>query len=317
MEGLADHFLRHLIAHTGNYDLVVTEFIRVVDRLLPESVFYRTVPELHNGAITGRNTPVRVQLLGSQPVPLADNAARAVELGSNGIDLNFGCPSHTVNKSRGGAILLNEPETLYSITQAVRKAVPENKPVSTKMRLGFEDTSLMIDCAKALESGGADELVVHARTKVQGYRAPAHWHLVAEIRDQVSIPIVINGEIWTPDDAGNALRKSKCEHLMLGRGAVRNPWLASEIKESSRNTTLWPELMVLIETFWEAITENMTHRYCSGRLKQWLKFMKDNYPEASALYQELRPVTDVQHIGKILSAHKQTAEIKQGILNRI
>ena len=150
MEGVVDHLMREMLTQIGGYDLCITEFVRVVDQKLPARVFTRLCPELLQGGKTRAGTPVRVQLLGQEPHWLAENAARAVELGSPGVDLNFGCPAKAVNKSRGGAVLLKETETLYRIVKAVRDAVPAQFPVSAKIRLGYDDTSLALDNAKAI-----------------------------------------------------------------------------------------------------------------------------------------------------------------------
>ena len=108
MQGVLDPFVRQLLTEVNEYDLCITEFVRVVDQLLPEKVFYRLCPELKNQGFTPSKTPVRVQLLGQHPNCLAENAHRAIELGSHGIDLNCGCPSKTVNGSNGGAALLKQ-----------------------------------------------------------------------------------------------------------------------------------------------------------------------------------------------------------------
>lgn len=173
MEGLVDEILRDVLTGIGGVDWCVTEFIRVSDRLLPASSFHKLAPELDSGAVTRAGTPLRVQLLGSDPLCLADNAAFACTLGAPAIDLNFGCPAKTVNKSRGGAVLLKEPELLHSILREVRKAVPAHIPVTAKMRLGFDSPDGALDCARALVDGGAEQLVVHARTKVDGYKPRA------------------------------------------------------------------------------------------------------------------------------------------------
>lgn len=128
MEGVADYWLRQILTQVGGYDWCVTEFVRVSGRLLPPSVFYRWCPELKQDAKTLSGTPVHVQLLGSDPACMAENAARAVELGAPAIDLNFGCPAKTVNRHSGGAVILDTPELLYRITHAVRQAVPAHYP---------------------------------------------------------------------------------------------------------------------------------------------------------------------------------------------
>ena len=201
MEGLLDFVLRDILTRCGGIDRCVSEFIRVTNTLLPARVFQRIVPELHNGGYTLAGVPVRAQLLGSDPACLADNAGQLAALGPHGIDLNFGCPAKVVNRHGGGAALLDEPELLTRIMAAVRRAVPARMPVSAKMRLGVQDDSRAEECALALQEGGAEELVVHARTKADGYRPPAYWERIADIRAVLRIPVIANGEIWNVQDA--------------------------------------------------------------------------------------------------------------------
>jgi tRNA-dihydrouridine synthase C len=179
MEGLLDFTLRDILTRVGGVDRCVSEFIRITDQLLPARVFTRIVPELLSGSRTPAGVPVRPQLLGSDPSCLAENAALLATLGPAGIDLNFGCPAKTVNQHRGGAVLLDEPELVGRIVAAVRRAVPATMPVSAKMRLGNRCDGPALDCARAIDEAGADELVVHARTRVQGYRPPAYWERIA------------------------------------------------------------------------------------------------------------------------------------------
>lgn len=154
MEGLADAILRDVLTRKVGYHRAVTEFCRVADTPLPAKVFHRISPELLQGGKTLGGTPVAVQLLGADPGRLAESARRLAELGPAAVDLNFGCPAPMVNRHRGGAILLEEPELLYRILQAVRAAVPPGVPVTAKMRLGFTDTAKALDCARALAEGG-------------------------------------------------------------------------------------------------------------------------------------------------------------------
>jgi tRNA-dihydrouridine synthase C len=168
MEGLLDFTLRDILTRVGGIDRCVSEFIRVTGTLLPEKVFTRIVPELNHGGRTPAGVPVRAQLMGSDAVCLAENAARLAGLGPAGIDLNFGCPAKVVNRHGGGAALLADPMLLSAIVSAVRRAVPQPMPVSAKMRLGVHDGSRAVECALAIEEAGACELVVHGRTKADG-----------------------------------------------------------------------------------------------------------------------------------------------------
>ena len=186
MEGVVDHTMRELLTGLGGIDRCITEFVRVSERLLPPRVFRRYCPELAHGGRTASGVPVYLQLLGGQPGVVADNAARAAELGAPGIDLNFGCPAKTVNRSDGGSIILRQPERVHAITAEVRRAVPAHIPVTVKTRLGYEDPSLFIDIVRGIAAAGATELTVHARTKRHGYRPPAFWEEIARARELVA-----------------------------------------------------------------------------------------------------------------------------------
>ncbi len=314
MEGLLDFVLRDILTRAGGIDRCVSEFIRITDQLLPERVFTRIVPELHTGGRTLAGVPVRAQLLGSDPVCLAENAARLAALGPAGIDLNFGCPAKVVNRHGGGAALLEQPETIAAIVAAVRGAVPAHLPVSAKMRLGFNDDSKAIACAQAIAGSGADELVVHARTKAQAYRPPAYWERIADIRAAVSIPVVANGEIWTVEDARLCRQASGCEMLMLGRGAVADPGLALAIRSGAARLLLaWSDLLPLIAQFWELVCSRLDAHSRAGRLKQWLNFLRRRYPEAEQAYQTLKTVNHPAAITLWLAQASEKQGLETGV----
>ena len=329
MEGLLDFVLRDILTRVGGIDRCVSEFIRVTNTLLPDRAFIRVVPELLNGGRTFAGVPVRAQLLGSDPVCLAENAASLAVLGPDGIDLNFGCPAKVVNRHGGGAALLDDPELVAKIVAAVRRAVPAHMPVSAKMRLGFNDDSRAVECALAIAGAGADELVVHARTKADAYRPPAYWHRIADIRAAVRIPVVANGEIWNVQDAARARQLSGCHMLMLGRGMVTDPGLALAIRcATARQVTedlpptmplephpksprsvhppsppplpppflAWETLMPLIADFWRIVCSRLERRQQAGRLKQWLNFLRKRYPQAEVAYMTLRTINDAAAI---------------------
>lgn len=302
-----DCVLRDILTRVGGVDRCVSEFIRVTDTLLPERAFLRIVPELGNGGCTPAGVPVRPQLLGSDPQCLADNAARLAQMGAPGVDLNFGCPAKVVNRHGGGAALLLDPELLTRIVSAVRHAVPAHLPVSAKMRLGFHDDSEAVECAQAIEVGGASELVVHARTRADAYRPPAYWERVNDIRLGVAIPVIANGEIWTVQDAHRCRVASGCDAIMLGRGMVVNPGLAMAITHAddphspSDGEVSWDKLLPHLDQFWQLVCTRLERRQRAGRLKQWLNFLRWHYPQAQAAYQELRTVNDEAAIGNWLA----------------
>jgi tRNA-dihydrouridine synthase C len=301
MEGLLDFVLRDVLTRVGGVDRCVSEFIRVTGTVLPDKVFLRYLPELRHGGRTLAGVPVRAQLLGSDPVCMAENAASLAALGPEGIDLNFGCPAKVVNRHGGGAALLQEPERIARLVAAVRRAVPAHLPVSAKMRLGFNDASLARECAQAMESGGASELVVHARTKADGYRPPAYWEQIPAIRAAVRIPVVANGEIWTVADAQRCRAVTGCGALMLGRGMVADPGLARAIRAADQgrpgaDPVQWPALLPQLAAFWQLVCNDLEPRQRAGRLKQWLNLLRRRYPEAELAYQHVRTMTDQRAI---------------------
>jgi tRNA-dihydrouridine synthase C len=291
MEGLLDFVLRDILTRVGGIDRCVSEFIRITDQLLPERVFLRIVPELHNGGRTLAGVPVRAQLLGSDPQCMAENAAQLAALGPDGIDLNFGCPAKVVNRHGGGAKLLEEPETIAAIVSAVRRAVPAHLPVSAKMRLGYMDDARAVENAVAICQSGANELVVHARTKAQAYNPPAYWERIADIRAAVNIPVVANGEIWTVADAQACMHASGCISVMLGRGAVVDPGLALAIRGQADAVT-WLTLLPHMAAFWHIVCTQLDPRKRAGRLKQWLNFLRRRFPEAEVAYKTLKTAQD-------------------------
>ncbi|MBS1154837.1 MAG: tRNA dihydrouridine synthase DusC [Proteobacteria bacterium] len=300
MEGLLDCVLRDILTRVGGVDLCVSEFVRVSGSLLPNRTYQRIVPELDQGSRTTAGVPVRVQLLGSDPYFMALNAARLAALKPAAIDLNFGCPAKTVNRHGGGSILLREPDRIHELVAAVRAAIPPDMMLTAKMRLGYEDKTLALDCARAMEAGGAAELVVHARTKVEGYKPPAHWEWIGRIQDAVKIPVIANGEIWTVDDYRRCREISGVADVMLGRGMVANPALAQLIKHGESGAMPWAQLQPLLADFWLLVTRHTLPKYHCGRVKQWLNYLRQTYPEAEALYQTVRIVTQPQEMAAIL-----------------
>ena len=297
MEGVIDALTRELLTELGGFDWSVTEFVRVTDARLPPRVFQRICPELDGDSRTPSGTPVYLQLLGSQPDKLGENARVAAALGAPVIDMNFGCPAKTVNRHDGGAALLRTPERVYRAVQGVHRALEgTNVPVTAKLRLGFEDKTLALECARAAEDGGAQRLVVHARTRREGYRPPAHWEWVGRIREQAGVPVVVNGDIWTLEAYWQARKVSGCQDVMLGRAALADPWLARRIRHWQLTgerlpDTRWQDRSALLAAYVQRIDPTLPSRVVVSLLKQWLNIMRQHDLEAGEHFQRLRRIT--------------------------
>ncbi|MGE0615964.1 MAG: tRNA-dihydrouridine synthase family protein [Bacteriovoracia bacterium] len=322
MEGVTDAPMRALLTELGGFTFCVSEFLRVSQELLPPRIYVEHVPELAQGCRTPSGVPIQVQLLGGDEDLMARSALRACDLGARAIDINFGCPSKTVNRHDGGAALLRHPSRIRSIVAAVRAAVPATIPVSAKLRLGWESMEDIYVNAEQAVLGGADWLTIHARTKKQGYIPPAHWAYIGELRRRLGdrgVPIVANGEIWTREDFLRCREATGCEHFMIGRGALGDPALAHEmarelglpIQERSgvpgwgaapypfpRRPRDWEPLLARFAEITSPVGAETYYTAC--RIKQWLRFatVRGDLP----WFEEVKRIPDLPGIFAYLRA---------------
>ncbi len=306
MQGLCDDVMRDLLTRIGGFDECVSEFVRITHTVHSRQTWLRHVPEIAMNNQTVAGVPCTVQILGSDAEMMAQNALEAVRFGANKIDVNFGCPAPTVNKHKGGAILLQEPDLVHDIVKTLRDRLPESVPLTAKMRLGYENKDLALENAQAIASGGAAVLTVHARTKVEGYEPPAHWAWVRKIQQVVDIPVVANGDVFSLDDFVGIQRESGCEQIMLVRGAVMRPDLARQIRqfecgESVQVAEFNDEVMDWIRLFFDlCLAKESNNKYPVARLKQWLGMMKKVYPEAQQLFDAIRILKDAADVHMVL-----------------
>lgn len=300
MEGVIDFQVRQVLTALNPFDYCVTEFVRITSHLLPKKTFYRLAPELLTTGQTTSKTPVRVQLLGSDANMMAENARLAIELGSFGIDINCGCPAKTVVGHQGGAFLLQYPEMIYLLIQSIRQAIGANALLSVKIRLGWDDKSHCFEIAQAIESAGATELVVHGRTKQDGYQADKiDWAMIGQIAERSSIPIIANGEIFNGEDAQNCIQQAKTKQIMLGRGILSSPNLGAQIRNQAAPLT-WDVILKLLIEYAQTDHSAQKPFYASARIKQWLAFLKTQYPQAQETLRFVRTATLQPEILKAL-----------------
>lgn len=285
MEGVTDFVMRDLLTNLGGIDQCVTEFLRVTDKLYPDRIFFENCPELKTGSRTRAGTSVFVQLLGGHAEPLAENALRAAELGALGIDLNFGCPAKTVNRHDGGATLLKSSNRIFDIVNTVRKKVPTHVPVTAKIRLGFDDPSVCVENAIAAQEAGAAWLTVHCRTKTDGYKPPAYWEWIPKIKEKTNIKIIANGEIWTVDDFNRCKDVTGCDEFMIGRAALRNPFLFKQIKQTHDTKT---QPIHLLPGFFDACTVYLNDDFATARTKQWLNQLRSTDEKIQTIFDEVK-----------------------------
>lgn len=301
MEGVVDAGVRQLISEIGGLDFCVTEFMRVTTELQPRRSFMKVCPELATQSKTSNGTPVHYQLLGSDPELLAAHASKVAWYGAEVVDLNFGCPAKTVNRHKGGAVLLQTPELIHEIVSACSEALKDtNARLTAKMRLGYEDTALVFDNLKAIEEGGATELVVHARTKVEGYKPPAHWEWLAKLREASSIPIIANGEIWSLGDYDKCREISGCVDSMLGRGLLADPYLARRIVDNIEIKPTEADLSAALLIYLRRMQMDHPSKFLLARGKQWLGMMKKGLVPVDTLFDAVKTCQNSDTMFEIL-----------------
>lgn len=222
MEGVGDRPFRKAMADVGGFDEAVTEFIRVPCNAHVESL--AKVYESHELD----SIPLTAQIMGSDSELVAKMGLELEKRGAPRIDLNCGCPSNTVTGKGAGSSLLKDPFHLHAIAKALKESV--SVPVTVKMRAGFEDTALFVDNLDAAQSAGVSFITLHPRTKIQGYSGFANRDLIKKAKEHLKIPVVGNGDITSVQSALDMLELTSCDALMIGRGAVMDPFIFKRIK---------------------------------------------------------------------------------------
>lgn len=229
MAGITDQVFRRLCFSHG-CDQATTEMVSAQGFLTapPQRNAYRFLL-----ARAPEEGPLSVQLFGSEPLFMAQAAARLTELGRfTGIDLNMGCPAQKVVGGQSGSALMKDPPLAAQIVEQVKKSTL--LPVTVKMRLGWdEEHKNAVAFARLMQAAGADGLTVHGRTRMQQYAGRADWETIARVREAVDIPVVANGDIVDGASALAALAATGCSALAIGRGALGNPWIFEEIKAAA------------------------------------------------------------------------------------
>ncbi len=229
MTGITDLPFRVLASKLGAA-YVATEMVAAAE-------LARARPDVVRRAAVGGGLPLTViQLVGGDPAAMAEGARMAEAAGADIIDLNFGCPAKEVTGAACGSALMRTPDQAARIMEAVVQAV--SRPVSVKMRLGWDESSHNApDLARRAEDLGVAAVTVHGRTRKQFYTGVADWDAVAEVKRAVAIPVIVNGDIITAEQAREALSRSGADALMLGRGVYGRPWLAAHLERALADGT--------------------------------------------------------------------------------
>jgi tRNA-dihydrouridine synthase B len=265
MAGVTDISFRRLVKSRGGVGLTVSEFISVegLTRNNPKAKrqmrFYET------------ERPFAVQIFGGQPERMRLAAEMAEEMGADMLDVNCGCPAPKVVKHGGGSGLLKDHERLATILKEIKRSI--KIPLTVKIRAGFYDHTInAVETAKLAEDCGAEHIALHGRTKEQGYRGLANWDLVQQVKQTVSVPVSGSGDVTTIEQAFARFRETGCDGVLIGRGAMANPWIFRQIEDAMQGREIFQPTLddkrnILLEYF-DMLREDMPEMAAIGRMKQ-------------------------------------------------
>lgn len=265
MAGVTDVSFRRLIKRRGGVGLTVSEFISV------EGLTRSNPKSKRQMRFYADERPFAVQIFGGQPERMRMAAEMAQEVGADILDINCGCPAPKVVKHGGGSGLLKDHERLETILKELRKAI--KIPLTIKIRAGYFDHTInAVETAKLAESCGVEHIALHGRTKEQGYRGLANWDLVKQIKAVVSVPVSGSGDVATIEGAFARFHETGCDGVLIGRGAMANPWIFRQIEDAmygreSFQPTLADKRAILLEYF-DMLREDMPQTPAINRMKQ-------------------------------------------------
>ncbi|HEX6285746.1 MAG TPA: tRNA dihydrouridine synthase DusB [Pyrinomonadaceae bacterium] len=265
MAGVTDVSFRRLLKRRGGVGLSVSEFISVegLTRNNPKSKrqmrFYED------------ERPFAVQIFGGQPERMAMAAEMAQEIGADILDVNCGCPAPKVVKHGGGSGLLKDHSRLETILKEVRKVI--TIPLTVKIRAGFYDHTInAVDTAKLAEDCGVEHIALHGRTKEQGYRGLANWDLVRQVKQAVRVPVSGSGDVTTIEGAFAKFRETGCDGVLIGRGAMANPWIFRQIDDAIHGREIFEPTLAdkraILHEYFDMLREDMPETPAINRMKQ-------------------------------------------------
>ena len=295
MEGITNVAYRNVANRYMDADVICTEFVRLSgDHFNPKQL--KDQIKLYDDMI------LSVQLLGDDPNLFAETIPYFEEIGVEIIDLNLGCPSTLVNRKGCGAAMLKDLKLLETVVSSIRKNC--NVTFSCKMRSGWDDEKQSLTIAKIIQENGADYLAIHPRTRLQAYEGKSNWSLIKELKENLSIPVIGNGDIQTPEDAINMIKESNCDGIMVGRGVLRDPMLLNKISKGISTSRNPKELISYKQFYNDYIIEmqklEIKNINIVNKLKEHYRYFTKFIPNGDEIWNEVKRSDSIEIFTDIL-----------------
>lgn len=300
MAGVTDSVFRRLLLSLGGLGLVTTEMTNAAS-VTPKAMHrHRLLDYLPE------ERPIAMQLSGSEPTLVAEAAKQVEALGADIIDFNCGCPSPKVTGGGHGSALLKDLPKLHRMLTAIRQAV--TIPVTLKFRAGWDDSTLnYVDTARIAEDAGISAIALHPRTKVQGYAGSADWKRIAEAKAAVTIPVIGSGDVKSAEGALLRLAETGVDGIMIGRGAMANPWIFRQIGQLRHGEPVFQpqpaDKQWLLLRYLDMLLETMPEHHAMGKLKQLIGQFYVGLPNAAILRRDVQHAKSTAEQRAIITAY--------------
>jgi len=291
MAGVTDTVFRRFIKRLGGCGLIMTEFVS------SEGMLRQNLRSKRYLYYTPEERPISAQLFGADPDRLAEAARIIEDLGFDLIDLNLGCPAKKVVKC-GGSGLLRDLPLLERILRTIRAVV--RIPFTIKLRSGWSDTEIVaLEVARVAEECGVEALAVHPRTRQQGFSGRARWEIIQEVKSQVRIPVIGNGDVVTPQDALALHQQTGCDAVMVGRAASINPWIFRQLSDYFRTGTFTEpsdaDRYQLIRSYYQMLVGEETPG-AIGKMKQFASWFTHGIRGGAELRRSIQSAASTQEV---------------------
>jgi tRNA-dihydrouridine synthase B len=296
MEGVTHPAFRALIARRPGIGVVCTEFVRITATGIGER-------HLREQVVRAPGAALSVQVMGNHLEHMAEATAIVAAAGADIVDLNVGCPAPRVVRKGVGSAMLKDPELLRRVVGGMRERT--RGCLSAKIRAGFDDTTGAVAIARLIESAGANFIAVHPRRRADFYQGVADWRIIRAIKSAVSIPVIGNGDVWYAADALRMRAETRCDGVMIGRGALRNPWIFAQIEALLAGRTPPQPSGDDVLNHYDELDDMLRQarvKSTLGMLKEQVRYLARSVPDGPELLRQLLRATTAPEMRAVLAA---------------
>ena len=308
LAGYTDTVYRKICKSMGA-DVVMSEMISA-DALIHNNPKIKMLAEFDK-----EERPIGLQIFGNDAHKISEGIKILMEYQPNFVDINMGCPVKKIVKNNSGSALLKDKNKIEEIVKLSYKTINDKLPLTVKIRAGWNSDKDLFEIVKIIQSEGASAIIFHPRTRDEMFSGKSNWNLITKVKENSGIPIIGNGDITTPEDAKTMFTQTKCDSIMVGRGAIGNPWIFRQIKNYLQNNTyqtiLSPEKIEMIFLHFKRLKEKIGSKKALQIIRKFIAPYTKGIRGASVLRQKCNQANDEKQFIKYLLSFQTEADFCQ------